>query len=131
MASVVSRQALLRLSVRPPQFVNRVNNRAAVAASPQKYGHGRAFSSTVRAPAVGQHQQQHQLGRNGGVSAGDGVEIPAFSLKQLGLNPRMRYAIVALLLTAGFIEGAAWVYFWPRVFGNSEEAKEDKQSAGR
>lgn len=72
--------------------------------------------------------QQHQLGRSGGTSAGDGIEIPAFSLKQLGLNPRMRYTMVALLLTAGFIEGASWVYFWPRVFGNSEGEKEDKQS---
>ncbi|KAL8392586.1 hypothetical protein RB595_002685 [Gaeumannomyces hyphopodioides] len=124
MASIMSRQALLRLSVRA-HVVNRSSNRAATATGPQKYGHGRVFSSTARAPTMG---QQQQAGRSGGMPSGDGAEIPAFSLKQLGLNPRMRYAIVALLLTAGFVEGASWVYFWPKIVGNAEGEKEDKRS---
>ncbi|KAL8418539.1 hypothetical protein RB594_001944 [Gaeumannomyces avenae] len=105
-------------------MINRSSNRATAATIPQKYGHGRAFSSTAMTPAMG--QQQQQVGRSGGMPSGEGTEIPAFSLKQLGLNPRMRYAMVALLLTAGFLEGASWVYFWPKISGSAEGEKEDK-----
>ncbi|EJT80318.1 hypothetical protein GGTG_00319 [Gaeumannomyces tritici R3-111a-1] len=124
MASIMSRQALLRISVRAPHMIKRSSNRAAAATIPQKHGHGRAFSSTARTPAMG--QQQQQVGRSGGMPSGEATEIPAFSLKQLSPSPRMRYAIVALLLTTGFLEGASWVYFWPKVSGSAEGEKEDK-----
>jgi len=63
---------------------------------------------------------------NPGRGGSDNVEIPAFSLKNISTNRRTRVYVAAALLTLGFIEGAAWMKFWPHIFG--KEGKEGEET---
>ena len=48
---------------------------------------------------------------------------PAFNLRHLSPNPRTRFWLAAGLLGLGFVEGAAWVKFWPKISGQEQENK--------
>lgn len=54
-------------------------------------------------------------------SANGNPSYPAFSLKHISANPTTRYLVAGGLLTLGFIEGAAWVKFGPKIMGTAEE----------
>ncbi|KAK4157048.1 hypothetical protein C8A00DRAFT_30027 [Chaetomidium leptoderma] len=51
---------------------------------------------------------------------------PAFSLKRIIPNPRVRMAVGAGLVAMAVGEGYMWVKFWPKITGkgDSEESKE-------
>ena len=64
-------------------------------------------------------------------NAGNGnPSYPAFSLNHISANPRVRYALAAALLGLGFVEGAAWMKFWPKIMGRDVEG-EGEGEAGK
>lgn len=75
----------------------------------------------AKAPLPAVHRRAFSTPKN---ASGPGptteTEVTEFSLKHLGVSRRTRFWLAAGLLTLGFIEGAAWVKFWPKITGRDK-----------
>lgn len=91
-------------------------NRPRLIASTRPAG-AKKSPTAVHRPAL---STSNNAGRNGKTETTD-REIPALGLKQSGLSRQTRLWLAGSFLTLGFIEGAAWVKFWPKVTGRDQQ----------
>lgn len=60
------------------------------------------------------------------LNANSNPSYPAFSLKHISANPRIRFYLGAMLLGLATLEGAAWIKFWPKITGRDKSDEEDQ-----